>query len=278
MAGVDELSEADFQRIAAVIQAQVGIRMPPAKRTMVEGRLRKRVRSLGLRSLSHYCDTLFEQGGLERELVNLIDAVTTNKTEFFREPVHFDFLRDEAVPTLLAERPAGASRLKLWSAAASTGAEAYTMAMVLADMAAAPRVPFQILGTDVCTEVLQQAVQAVYPLEMMAPVPDALQRRYVMRARDRTRAVVRIVPELRRLVRFMRLNLMEAPYPVDGDVDVIFCRNILIYFDRPTQQMVLEQLCGHLRRGGYLFLGHSESMAGGQAGMRQVAPTIFRRV
>jgi chemotaxis protein methyltransferase CheR len=135
---------------------------------------------------------------------------------------------------------------------------------------------FAILGTDISTEVLEQAMAAVYSEDMLATMPREAQR-YVMRARDPGRRQFRIVPELRRLVRFRRMNLMDTSYPVDRDVDVIFCRNILIYFDKPTQGAVLERLCGHLRPGGFLFLGHSESMAGTGMQMRQVAPTVFRR-
>jgi chemotaxis protein methyltransferase CheR len=247
---------------------------------MVEGRLRKRVRSLGLPSLDHYCNTLFDGGQLESEFTHLVDLVTTNKTDFFREPDHFRYLTTQAVPQLLATRRGkGDQRLKIWSAACSNGAEPYTLAMVLTELASQLRgFRFSILGTDICTEVLEQAVAAIYPEEFMQPVAPELLERYVMRARNASEYRVRIVPELRRVVHFQHLNLMDATYPIDRDVDVIFCRNILIYFNRPTQQAVLERLCSHLRPGGYLFLGHSEAAAGGNmAGMRSVAATIFRR-
>lgn len=281
----DQLSERNYQRLAEVIHAHSGIRMPPAKRTMVEGRLRKRLRALDLSSLDEYCRILFDQDGLESEFVHLIDAVTTNKTDFFREPDHFRYLTDEAVPRLKTERRAGIDRpLKVWSAACSCGAEPYTLAMVLADLlerhpgAPAGGTPrFAILGTDICTQVLQQAVAAIYPAEMIAPVPPEMRRRYLMRARDPERHEVRIVPELRRHVRFARLNLMDQRYPVDQDMDVIFCRNILIYFEKDTQQAVLKRLCRHLRPGGYLFLGHAESMIGGDLPVQPVAATVFRR-
>lgn len=273
----DQLSGHNFQRFATVIQDHSGIRMPPSKRTMLEGRLRKRVRMLELQDVNAYATYVFELGHLPEEFVHLIDMATTNKTDFFREPEHFDYLRDEAVPRLLEARRYGTERLlKVWSAAASTGAEAYTLAMVLADMGLhGSGVRFAILGTDISTEVLDQARLGIYPAEMVVPVPPDMQRRYLMRSREHPE--VRIVPELRRLVRFEHLNLMDHGYPFDRDVDVIFLRNVLIYFDRPTQQAVLERLCGHLRPGGYLFLGHSESMAGSDLGMVQSAPTVFRR-
>jgi chemotaxis protein methyltransferase CheR len=274
----DQLSLADYRRLATLIEDHSGIRMPDTKRTMVEGRLRKRLRALQMSDFREYCDFLFEQDGMDHEQVHLIDAVTTNKTEFFREPDHFAFLQKEALPRLLAGRPGEDRQIKVWSAASSIGAEPYTIAMVLADLAAGPQpFRFQVLGTDICTAVLDQAVTAVYPLEMMDQVPATLQQRYVMRSLDKNRKLVRIVPELRRQVHFRQLNLMEGRYPVDTDMDVIFCRNILIYFDKPTQRAVLTRLARHLRPGGYLILGHSESMAGVDLPLRQIAPTIFCR-
>jgi chemotaxis protein methyltransferase CheR len=272
------LSERDFKRLAGLIEQHTGIRMPIGKRTMAEGRLRKRVRALGLADCRAYCELLFEQGGLGDELVNLINVVTTNKTDFFREPDHFDFLARHAVPRLIERERRGNRTLKLWSAASSIGAEAYTLAMVLSEMAPRYRgLRFGVLGTDISTDVLVQATRAIYPSEMVEPVPEAMQSRYLMRSRDPERREVRIVPELRRLVRFRQLNLMDATYPVDRDVDVIFCRNILIYFDKATQKAVLDRLFDHLRPGGYLFLGHSESGAGTFLAAQQVAPTVYAR-
>lgn len=244
---------------------------------MVEGRLRKRVRKLGLRSLDDYAAHLFERGNLDGEAMHLVDCVTTNKTDFFREPAHFDFLCRTAVPRLAGRH--GDHPLKVWSAASSTGAEAYTVAMVLHDMAAAgARFRFSVLGTDISSEVLEQARAAIYPAAMVEPVPAPLRQRYLMTARQPSDSLVRIVPELRRLVQFHRLNLMEPTYPFDRDVDVIFCRNVLIYFDRPTQRAVVERLAGHLRTGGYLLLGHSESMAGNDVpGLIQTHPSIYQR-
>jgi chemotaxis protein methyltransferase CheR len=276
----DQLTDRNYQRLAELLQGHVGIRLPPTKRTMVEGRPRKRVRALGFDDLDTYCRSLFDHGTLESEFVHLIDAVTTNKTDFFREPDHFDYLAENAVPALLVAKPGSRPRtLKLWSAACSIGAEPYTIAMVMEELGQRYRgLDYAILGTDISTDVLQQAVTAVYPEEMVDPVPPGMRQRFLMRSRNPERRQVRIVPELRRRVRFLRMNLMDASYPVERDVDVIFCRNVLIYFDRPTQNAVLERLCSHLGPGGYLFLGHAESAAGGALdSMKQAAPTILRR-
>lgn len=277
----DHLSHADFGKIATLIGKEVGIRLPPAKRTMVEGRLRRRLRALSLPSFAAYCDYVFRQDGLEQELVYLINVVTTNKTDFFREPEHFELMRSRMVPGLLAAR--GGERnplLKVWSAASSTGAEAYTTAMVLADMVRERAgFRFAILGTDVSTDVLDQGRRGIYPADQITPVPKDMQSRYLMWSRKPgLRSDVRIVPELRRLVQFHRLNLMDDSYPYDRDVDIILLRNVLIYFEKADQAAVISRLVGHLRPGGYLLLGHSESMIGTSIPVRQVAPAVFQRV
>ncbi|MBK8084158.1 MAG: protein-glutamate O-methyltransferase [Devosia sp.] len=276
----DHLGGIDFQRIARLVEGEAGIKLPPAKRLMVEGRLRKRLRALGLDDFSAYCALLFTQDGLARELTHLIDAVTTNKTDFFREPEHFEFLVDTMVPTLLAQRRERQPLLKLWSAASSNGAEAFTLAMVLVDlMAKRNDFRFAILGTDISTAVLAQAQRAVYPAEMITPVPPDLQARFLMQSRrPGTRREVRIVPELRRLVSFSHLNLMDESYPYDRDVDIVFLRNVLIYFEKRDQAAVVRRLVGHLRPGGYLVLGHSESMIGTNVAVRQVAPAVFQKL
>jgi chemotaxis protein methyltransferase CheR len=277
--GLDRLNARDFQRLARFIEGYSGIKMPPTKKTMVEGRLRRRVREIGCANLTAYCRHLFEHGGLEAEAVNLIDVVTTNKTEFFRESEHFRLLTEIVLPPLLSRRRAHHNTpIKVWSAASSTGAEPYTLAMVLADQSRAKdRFRFSVLATDICTRVLETAAMGIYAEEMIAPVPMEMRRRYLLRARDSSRRIVRIAPEIRQLVKFSRLNLMDATYPVDRDLDVIFCRNILIYFDKPTQEAVLRRLGDHLRPGGYLFLGHSESLAGFGLAFRPIAATIFQR-
>jgi chemotaxis protein methyltransferase CheR len=274
-----QLGRAEFQRLAAFVENYSGIKMPPSKLTMMEGRLRRRVRATGRRSYAEYCAYVFDQGGMAAESVHLIDAVTTNKTDFFREPDHFRLLTDHVLPELAAApRATPRTPLKLWSAACSIGAEPYTLAMVLADYAQRRRLrPAVILATDLCTEALATAVSGIYPEPMAEPIPPELRRRYVMRAKNPERAEVRIVPELRAMVRFARLNFMDASYPVDRDMDIIFCRNILIYFEKQVQEAVLGKLCEHLRPGGYLFLGHSETITRFALPLDPVGPTMFRR-
>jgi chemotaxis protein methyltransferase CheR len=277
--GVDRLGAQDFRRLAKFIQDYSGIKMPATKQTMVEGRLRKRVGAVGLGNFAEYCRFLFDEGGLETEAIHLIDFVTTNKTEFFREPDHFKYLADVALPRLLLERRAGSHTLiKAWSTASSIGAEPYTLAMVMHEVSTL-RGGFRIsiVATDISTRVLQTAAAAVFPEAMIAPVPIDMRKRYLLRGKNASKGLVRLVPEIRRLVQFGRLNLMDSSYPIDHDMDIIFCRNMLIYFDKPTQQAVLKRLCDHMRPGGYLFLGHSESLAGFGLPLSPTAPTVFRR-
>jgi chemotaxis protein methyltransferase CheR len=273
--GLDYLSPANFEFLAEFIESYSGIKMPPSKKTMVECRLRRRAQALNLSSLQDYCAFLFQQGGLDQEAIHLIDAVTTNKTDFFREPKHFDFLVEQAIPALLQHGILTRGPLKVWSAASSIGAEPYTLAMVLAEQR--ETIPnFSILATDISTQVLKIGMQAIYPEMMSHAIPMELRRRYLLRAKHGARDRVRIVPELRRTVRFERLNLMQTPYSVERDMHVIFCRNILIYFDKDTQRGVLKQLTQHLRPGGFLFLGHSETVAGFDLPLTQVSTSVFR--
>jgi chemotaxis protein methyltransferase CheR len=275
---VSHLSDRHFRSIAELVEAEVGIKLPATKRLMLEGRLLKRVRVLDCSDVNEYVDRLFDKENFEVELIHLIDCVTTNKTDFFREPSHFDFMRDVAVPEILRRRGRGTRPLKIWSAACSTGMEAYTVAIVLDDMVmAGASFQFSVLGTDISTAVLKLAETGIYTSEMISPVPAELARRYFLSSRDPKRDEVRVVPKLRRSTNFMRMNLMDSNYPVDRDVDIILCRNVLIYFDRPTQQKVVEQLCSHLRPGGYFIVGHSESMIHNDSiVLQQIQPTIFR--
>ena len=274
----DRLSKRNFDLLSRYIYDYSGIKMPHTKMTMLEGRLRRRLRVTGLTSFDSYCDYLFKHGGIEAEAIFLIDAVTTNKTDFFREPKHFDYMTETALPDLL--KNFSDRRIRTWSSACSTGAEPYTMAMVLAEYLngrAAERDYF-VLATDLSTDVLKKAQKAIYPSELLQPVPAEMMRKYVMRSSDSLRQEMRISPRLRSHVGFARLNLMDDSYPIGDPMHVIFCRNVLIYFDKPTQQHVLTRLCNCLVPGGYLFIGHSETVTGFNLPIKQVANTVFKRI
>ena len=271
---LDHLSADRFNRLAALIYDETGIKMPRTKATMLEGRLRRRVRDTGTATLNAYCDLLLADPTANGEIDHLINAVTTNTTDFFREPGHFDFLANTVLPTMVKQ---GRRRIRTWSAACSTGAEPYTMAMVLDRFAEANRMEYGILATDIDTEVLETARRGIYPAEQVDPVPSVMRQRYVAASTDRRAAKVRIAPELRSAIGFARLNLMDTHYPVGEPMDIIFCRNVLIYFDKPTQEAVVRRLCDCLRPGGYLFLGHSESIAGMDLPVKTVSYTVFER-
>lgn len=269
------LSAGNFEVLSKFIYDYSGIKMPLTKKTMLEGRLRKRLRATGMDCLNDYCDFVFRQGGLEAEVVYLIDCVTTNKTDFFREPNHFDFMVRNALPTLL---DSGVRTIRAWSSACSTGAEPYTIAMLLAEFAATHSgIDFKILATDLSTDVLKKAHAGVYAEELLQPVPSALMKKYVMRSIDERRREMRIVPSLRSKVGFARFNLMDSTYSVGEPFHIIFCRNVLIYFDKKTQAHVLKELCKSLVPGGYLMIGHSESLAGIDLPVTQVSNTVFRK-
>ena len=275
--GSDPLRQDHFRKLAREIEAAVGIRLPPSKKSMVEGRLRRRARATGLDSLAAYGTKLFEDGWFDQEFGAIVDCVTTNKTDFFREPEHFALLTRLVVPTLLKARSRPDETIKLWSAACSTGAEAYTLAMVLAAFQARASFSFSILATDISTRVLETAVRAVYPEEFGEPIPPEFREAYTMAAIDAERREFRVVPELRNRVAFLRHNLMNDTSEIKRDFHVIFCRNVLIYFDKVVQREVVGRLVRHLRPGGYIVLGHSEATVGAdQPGLRPVAPTLFQ--
>jgi chemotaxis protein methyltransferase CheR len=274
------LSEDLFTRLSEFIYDTCGIKLPSTKKTMLEARLIRRMRSLGLASFQEYYTYLFSPEGEAKELNHMIDAITTNKTDFFREPQHFDYLIHKAIPDLIAATGAGIHRtFMVWSAACSSGEEAYTLAIVFEEFARKrPGFSYMILGTDISTKVLEKAKAAIYNEDRITPVPMELRKKYFLRSKDHQRKEVKAVPELRANVRFRRLNFMNNDFGLREKMDVIFCRNVLIYFDRPTQEKVIAHLCMHLTTGGYLFTGHSETLNGMDVPLEIVANTVSRRI
>jgi chemotaxis protein methyltransferase CheR len=273
----DQLSGRDFARLTSFIYAEAGICLGPEKKTMLEGRLKKRLRDLHIESYRDYCEYLLGAEGLREEKTPFIDVVTTNKTDFFREPKHFDYLTERALPEMMAR--AEGQPLLLWSAGCSSGEEPYTLAIVLSEYAEThPGFRFRILATDISTRVLSKAQMAVYPSDVVDPVPAALQRKYLMRSREPGADRVRVVPELRRLVEFRRLNFMDADYGIGAKADGIFCRNVIIYFDRPTQEKILRKLTHCLKPAGYLFVGHSETLHEMNLPLEPLGPALYRKL
>jgi chemotaxis protein methyltransferase CheR len=274
----DGISKPDFARLCSLIYAQSGITLSPDKKTMLELRIRRRLKSLELESFADYCRYLFGAKGQKEEIIHLLDVVTTNKTDFYREPAHFDFLVQKALPDLTS-RNGSARELLIWSAGCSTGDEPYTLAIVLSEYATAhPGFHFRILATDISNTVLEKAYLGVFSEEVVGPVPANLRKKYFLRGRDPSTNRVRVVPELRKLVEFRRLNFKEDDFDMPEKADVIFCRNVIIYFDRATQENILQKLSRHLVPDGYVFMGHAEALHDMDIPLEPVAPATYRKI
>ena len=268
------MAEADFAALSRFITQAVGIKLPPSKRTMLEARLDKRLKALELGDFQQYRNYLFSDRGMAEELPRLAEAVATHTTQFFREPRHFQYIADRVLPELSA---AGCRRVRTWSAGCSSGEEPYTLAMVLAGIHAAQNGPdFSILATDISEAILRKAMRGMYPETCVSAIPPALRRQCLLRGKGDNDGTIRVAPELRRRIRFGRLNLTKG-FQLGTCFEMIFCRNVVIYFDRPTQQRLFSQLCEHLIPDGWLFIGHSESLTGMDLPVRQVAPAIYRK-
>lgn len=273
-----QMPDSIFEKLSSFIYKEYGIKMPPAKKVMLQSRLQKRLKEHRMTSYEQYCDFLFSKEGEAMELIHMIDVVTTNKTDFFREPSHFDFLKQVVLPEFISKKNYHA-QLKIWSAGCSSGEEVYTLAIVLSEFAEFhKRIDYSILGTDISTRILQQATDAIYTQERIMNLPMELKKKYFLRSKDRSKPLVRVIPDLRKRASFMRLNFMDNNYNVNEKFDIIFCRNVLIYFDRDTQQQVISKLCNNLKSGGYFFLGHSESITGMNVPLVQLKPTVFMKV
>jgi chemotaxis protein methyltransferase CheR len=266
------LSPEGFARFARYITNELGIKMPDTKASMIQSRLVRRVRELGMHSLDQYGEYLFSTKCAD-ELDHFVNAITTHKTDFFREPEHFTYLTEKAIPSLLGKRDGRVQRIHIWSAACSSGEEPYTLAMALSEYA---RCDYAILATDISSKVLERAHQAIYAEAQTKPIPLALKRKYFLQSKNVTSGLLRIIPELRERVSFHRLNLMDEDYCVKDHFDIIFLRNVLIYFDRDVQKAVIGRLCRYLKPGGYLFVGHSESLVDMDIPVTRVEASVYR--
>lgn len=266
------LSDSAFTRLTTFIDRETGIQLPSTKRMTLENRLQRRIRELNLESFADYERYFFAH--LDAERTPLIDAVTTNKTDFFREPSHFDYLLRHVVPLWSGPGP-----FRLWSAACSSGEEPYTLAMLLAEFEREHARPFphSILATDISSRMLEEARLAIYPKSRIAQVPLHLRQRYLREGTGSKSGMVRIDAKLRARIRFQPLNLMAADYHIGDACQAIFCRNVMIYFNRATQQEVVLRLCRCLRPGGYLFIGHSESLLELDVPFSIVKPSVYRK-
>ncbi|MFS8637213.1 MAG: protein-glutamate O-methyltransferase CheR [Gemmatimonadota bacterium] len=267
-----ELTREQFDAIRGLVHQVAGITIADGKEKMVQTRLARRVRTLGLSDFDAYLEHL-ERDTTGRELSELVDALTTNKTAFFREPQHFAFLREAVLPELAARgRP-----MSFWSAGCSSGEEAYTLAMVARDaVPSCDALGVRILATDISARMLRIAREAVYPESAVADVPEPYRSRYFRRVPGQATPMYRVGDEVRRMVRIARLNLLDH-WPMRGPFDVIFCRNVMIYFDHATQERLVRRFHSLLAPGGYLCVGHSESLGSLSHAFRFVRPAIYRK-
>jgi chemotaxis protein methyltransferase CheR len=269
-----QLGDAEFEFIRHVVGENAGIVLGPNKRQLVQGRLARRLRELGLPSYEAYCDYLRDAG--PEELVGLINAITTNVTSFFRENHHFEALAQYMLPEAM-KRNAASRRLRIWSAGCSTGEEPYCIAMVASEvLPASPRYDFKILATDIDSDVIAAGATGIYPLDRMGSVSQERLKNFFQKGSGEHAGCAIAKQSLKSLIAFRTLNLLHA-WPMKGPFDVIFCRNVMIYFDQPTRERLVNRFAEMLAPGGYLCIGHSESIHAGTAPFKLVGKTIYRR-
>lgn len=270
------LTDEEFGLFQTLIYREAGIHLSPMKKALLVSRLGKRLRELGLRSYAAYHRAVREDRG--GELVRMLDAICTNETHFFREPRQFAHIESTIVPAWRADAEAGRrpKTIRVWSAACSTGEEPYSIAMLLAHcFADDPQWRIEILASDLSTKVLQQAREGVWPIQRAAQIPEHLLKAYMMRGRRTQEGLMKAKPELRSMIDFARVNLNDDATGVTGKFDLIFCRNVLIYFDDASKARVLDRLLAHLAPSGFIFLGHAESLSRWTDRVRSVGPTIY---
>lgn len=264
------LSHTQFGKIKSLLYDVCGIDLQPGKEGLVDARLAKRLRELKLGDYDQYLSHILEDPS-RRELSWMVDALTTNKTDFFREKRHFDFLHQTVLPKLVQEkRP-----LRFWSAACSSGEEPYSLAMQLQEsLKQVSRFDVRILATDISSEILAKAKSAIYPQSSLSGLPERFKQKYFTSVKQRGETLFQVGDTVRQCVSFARLNLMQ-PWPMKGPFDVIFCRNVMIYFDTQTRAQLVSRFYELLRPGGFLLIGHSESLTGIAGAFRYVQPATY---
>lgn len=270
-----DISDRQLATLSDVVYRHCGVDLRRGKKELVTARVAKRARAVGCTDLGEYLDGVLRDPGAP-EFSRLIDALSTNLTCFFREGSHFIYLREQLLPGLVRQKESmGRRRIRAWSAGCSSGEEPYSIAMTVLDVLPDPW-DFKLLATDISHPVLETARRGVYSRQRVAEVPPPLRSRFLRPCPAQAQASVEVGPDLRDAIRFNYLNLMK-PWPFQGPMDFIFCRNVMIYFDKPTQESLVNRFHDALAPGGTLFTGHSESLTGINHPFRYVAPTIYAR-
>ena len=271
-----QLNDGLFQKFSDLVYEKTGIFLKPEKKELLNARLGKRLRATGITSFKQYYEYVINDRSGD-ELVHLIDNVSTNFTSFFRENSHFEILSSTVLPAFVKEGRGKSKEILLWSSASSSGEEPYTMAMVVEDFVSRhPGMRYRIMATDISTRVLAQAKRGVYADERVTKVPTPFLKKYFQKGVGNSDGYVKVKDELRRMVHFDRFNLM-GDFPWRAAIDVIFCRNVMIYFNRETQQELVSKFHEALTPGGYLFIGHSESISGLKHNFTQVDATAYMK-
>lgn len=260
-------SDREFKLFQQLILQRLGIHVPDQKRTLVSNRLWKRLQARNVQRFQDYYE-LINRPDEQKELTQALELITTNETYFFREPRHFDFMREQVLPAL-RHQPS----LRIWSAACSSGEEIYSIAMLLEDQRAGQ---WELMGSDVNQTMLDKARQAIYIDDRARHIPDAYRRRFCRKGTGPYAGHLRVIPELRRKIQLRRIQLHE-PFPDIGRFDLVFLRNVMIYFDDNTRAEVVRRVAAVLNPGGYLFVGHAESLHGIKADLKQIMPAIYQR-
>lgn len=274
ISGFKTLQDGEFNLIKEIIYKESGIHLSDMKKALVQSRVLKRLRELKLWNYEDYCEYLTDN--YDTEIVNLINCITTNKTDFFREPKHFEFLKQTALPEF--ER-AGKKHIKIWSAGCSIGAEPYTIAISVFEHFRDRTGPdVKILATDIDTQVLQKAELGVYSISEIESIDVEILKRYFMRGIGENDGLIKIKDESKRITSFQRLNLLDDRYPMKGTFDIIFCRNVIIYFDTESRKKLFEKFHSYLNKDGYLIMGHSETLMGLTNKFNFIGNTIYRKV
>lgn len=267
------LGDTEFEYFRNVVYRESGIRLTDLKKALVQARLTKRIRQLKMSGFEEYCEYVKQH--YHDELENLINCITTNKTDFFRENRHFEFMKDHLIPMWLEKKK---RRIRIWSAGCSTGEEPYSIAITMREHF--PNIDgadVRILATDIDTDVLNKAQRGIYSAETIADVPLPLAKKYFLRGTGDNEGFFKMKDAVKRMISFRKLNLLDDSYPMKGRFDLIFCRNVIIYFDKETQRKLFDKMCDYLADDGFLFVGHSETLTGLTSRFVLVANSIYRK-
>lgn len=273
-----EMTDTQFLKFSNYIKELCGINLSDEKKTMVEGRLRKRIQKLKYPTFRKYFNYVFSDEGKRKETKIIIDLISTNKTDFFREPKHFDYLYNSLLPEFYSKGIGHERPINVWCAASSSGEEPYTIAFILEEFSAnKTNFKYKNISSDISTKVLKIASKGIYNSERIAPIPTEFKRKYLLKGKNDNTGLFRVIPKVRHSIEFFRQNLTESRYDIKEKQDIVFCRNVLIYFEQDIKEKIINTIFKHMNKGGILILGHAESLNGINSPLERVDSTIYKR-